>query len=252
MMKKILSLLLMLSLCALAVPAAAETADLTGTWYISTAHEGETEVQVVDSDAIVLTVNEDGTFVLAANAVGAEATGTWALDGDQLVLTNTDDGQTTEFTVTDDGLTFQMNTSTLVMSRTPQEPVALPAAVPADDAAAFNGTWVPHAQVVMGLYSVLSEEEAAASGALQIEDGTINLLGYTEEGTPYVGATYETAFADGALTYTDDTFFSTVTTIPLREDGTLFYHSVISMEEASMETLLIYAPAEAAEEVPAA
>ena len=62
-MKKVISVLLALALSLMMLPAFAEGADYTGTWYIQRGVSGEETLDVVDPEGITLELREDGTFV---------------------------------------------------------------------------------------------------------------------------------------------------------------------------------------------
>ena len=84
-MKKLLcALLAIVLLCAC---AAAETADVTGTWYLN---EIQTSVMTLNPAMLgmelVLTLNPDGTAVTTSTA-SAEQTGAWEMDGETVNVT---------------------------------------------------------------------------------------------------------------------------------------------------------------------
>ena len=239
-MKKFVSMLLALALCCMLVPGVAENASPTGTWYISGAQSEDADIRVIDPKAIVLTVNGDGTFSLNVREYGAEQKGTWSVAESVLTLA-VDQGDPSYFRIDGDELVYEMGATSVRLSRTPGEPEPLAAQVPAESAAAFNGTWVPHAQMVMGLYSPLSAETAAASGKLSIQDGKVETILPGDDGKPYVLSSNMAAFTDGSLTF-EETSFGTKSTLSLLDDGTLEYRAAISMGEVTVDMVYFYIP----------
>ena len=85
-MKKLISVFLALTLCCALIPAVAEEASLAGTWYISRAQADGMDIRVIDPEAMVLTVSEDGTFTLTVSSFGVTQTGTWKVEDAALKL----------------------------------------------------------------------------------------------------------------------------------------------------------------------
>ncbi len=239
-MKKILAMMLALVLCCALIPVTAESADLIGTWYISHAQAGDAEIQVVDPEAIVLTVNEDGSFSMASGSFGSVQAGTWAVADDAISLTANE--STTEFRISGDELVYEMGTTSVYLSRTPAAPVPLPVPVIANSADDFAGTWVPCAQIMMGLYMSLNADQVAAAGKLLIEGETVTLLMDDGSGEMIQASQYQLSFADGNLSGEENSIFPTSITISLLEDGTLCYHAVVNMGGMEMETISLYIP----------
>lgn len=245
-MKKLLAVILSLALCCLLLPAVAEEASLAGTWHILSASAEGTEIQVVDPEAISVTVNEDGTFELTA--MGTTQSGNWTVE-DSVITMAVDEENVTAFTIDGDELAFDMGNGTIArLTREAVEPAAFPAAVAAESADAFDGLWLPYGQMMYGLYAPMSAEQAAAYGRLQFEGGKVTVLYDDGNGGSIETGSYDAAFADGSLTFEDNSFVATVMTVTLLEDGSLKYTSVMSTGDAPIEMSFIYVRAADAEE----
>ena len=246
-MKKLISLFLALILCCALVPAGAEDVSVTGTWYMAEAKAEGVEIQVIDPEAITLTINEDGTFLLTAATYGASQEGTWTVADSVLSLKAQD--QTTDLQISGDSLDINMGTTVVSLSRTPAEAVSFPAPVAAESADAFNGIWIPCAQVTSGMYAKMSEESIAQYGKISIEDGKVSVLYDSGSGEYVTAVTYETTFADGTLTGEDSSTIPTRMSLFLLEDGSLCFETIMSFGEgASVGMSVIYLPEAAAEE----
>ena len=244
-MKKLISVILSLVLCSLLIPAVAENASLAGVWYVTRAEVSGAEVQVVDPDAIKLTVSEDGTFTMATGNYGQIQSGTWALEGSVLSLTVGE--ETIAFGISGDELVMDMNGAVVYLSRTLSESVALPIIFLADSLEAFDGTWIPAAQISSGLYMPISAETAAGS-KLVIENGRISVLYDDGTGQFVESGVYEGAYEDGIMNAEDNSFMPTKISVSLREDGSLFFDSAIMMgEDVAMEMTIVYVREGAAE-----
>lgn len=237
-MKKLISVFLALALCCAMLPAFAEEGAPVGTWYISGAEADGIAVQVVDPNALTVTVNEDGTFTLAASGLGVEQKGSWSVADGKITL-KIDEENSTEFRIDGDRLVYNMGATIVYLSRTPAEPAAIAEAVPAESAEAFDGTWTPCAQLMMGLYSPLKPETAAAAGSIVIGGGKMNSVYKDDAGNPYVASSTDVTFADGSLTF-EDTTFGTKGTLSLLKDGTLRYSAVTTLGETNFEAVYFY------------
>ena len=237
-MKKLVSLILCLALCCLLIPAVAEDASPVGTWYMTRAEKDGIEIKVTDNEGITLVVNEDKTFTMTVKGLGDPASGTWTFADGKLTMTV--DGESTEFTLNNGELLYDMEGTSVYLSQTPAEPFALSPAAPAESVDAFDGDWTPYAEVAYGMYGVLPPDSVDSAGSLKIEGGKITVL----YGTTEAGA-YDTVFQDGSLYAEDNTYFPTNMTATLLEDGTLYYNTVMQLGEGqTMEMALICVRAE--------
>ena len=201
-MKKILVaiLALVLALSMLCV-ASAETAGITGTWY------GDMYGMVA-----TLTINEDGTYSL--EIMGDAAPGEWVLEGDQLYM---DKGLETEAVFTYDAAAQTLDWDGMVFGREAIEQWA-PAAARADAAIEeFAGEWV--AERVDAFGAVLPVADAGIEAKLSIEGAHVVLTMFFMEEEVEEG---DAAFADGALTLTQEHNGETLTyVVSALEDGML-------------------------------
>ena len=244
-MKKMISMVLALALCLMLVPAVAEEASVVGTWYLSRAESSQAAIDVVDPEGIVFIFAEDGTCALNIKAYGATQEGTWKQEGSSVTITIQDQPQT--FELKDGELVYAMGNETAYLSRTPGEAVAIPAAIQAESAEAFNGQYTVVGQLTMGLYAHIPEEMAAAMGVLSIENGKASVL---MDGTAMQET--EFAFENGVLTAEDNSVLPIKSVLTLMENGNLCFTTIIEQGGMSVEMSYIYAPDEAAEEAPAA
>ena len=249
-MKKLISLFLALTLCCMLIPAVSEDVSVDGTWYIAGAKSEGAEFQVVDPEAITLTINKDGTFLLNTSSSGMSQEGTWTVADSVLSLTAED--QTTEVQINGNMLEIETGNTMVQLSQTPAEPYQLPVPVVSETADAFNGTWIPCAQISSGLYSAMSGETIAQYGKISIDSGKVSVLSDSGNGEYVTAATYEMTFADGILSGEDSSTIPTELSLLLLEDGSLYFETIVKFsEDVSMMIGVIYIP-EADAEVPAA
>jgi len=244
-MKKLISLILALCMAMMLVSAVAETAtdSLAGTWYISRGQVNGTDVQVVSNDAICVTLNDDKTFTISSMGITGE--GTWAETENGITMT-AEDGSAQEFQIADGEMVYDVGNAVIYLSRTPADPAVLPAAVAAESAEAFFGTWVPVAQLASGLLVELSEEEAAMLGKVRIEEGKLNTLYDDGQGGVNVLGSNDYTFEDGVLTAEDNTTIPTKLKVSLLENGSLYYEASMQLAEDYFYTMtVIYDPAAA-------
>ena len=121
-MKKLFSLILVLSMAVMLVPALAESADVTGEWTAD--YSGYT---------VVLTLNADASFSMEVAGMGG-ANGTWTLEGEALSLTA--QGQTMVYEVKDGKITASQGGETMEFTRAgAEEAVPAAEAAPAEETA---------------------------------------------------------------------------------------------------------------------
>lgn len=245
-MKKLIAVILSLALFCLLIPAVAEEASPAGTWYLKAASKDGADIQVVDPEGIVVKVNEDGTFAIIVG--GVTRNGTWTREDASVFTMALAEDDKTEFTLDGEELVFELTGSIVRMSRTPGEKPEGPAAVAAESADAFEGTWVPFAQLEYGLYAELSEEEKAGHATVQIGDGKVRSLFSNGEGGFSELAAYEASVADGKLTFEDSAFIPFKAVLTLLDDGTLLYETTMDMGGAEMTIGYIFVKEAAAEE----
>lgn len=252
-MKKLISVILALALCCMLIPAVAEDVSLTGTWYISHAESNGTPLQIVDPEAITVTFAENNECTMAVPSFNLTQTGSWALDGDKVVITmpSEEDGEesSTDFQIVGEELIYDLNGNSVYLSRTPAEPMALPAVVPAESVDAFSGTWLPKAQMSTGLYGELTAEQLAGVAVVSIDGEKIHSLFDAGDGKLTEIGAYEFTFEDGVLKAEDNVLFPSKLTVSLLEDGTLQYRTIMQMTESFvMEIDYFYVREDAAAE----
>ena len=236
-MKKLVSLLLALCLAAMMIPAFAEE-DLTGVWYGNMMGMG-----------VTITLNEDGTFEMAAGG-NVMASGTWKVEDGKLLLDV--EGDTEEFEINDG--TLYNAASDMTLSRNPEDaPAAIEVAEVKPDAAAeeFYGDWVCLAVEVQGMrldaaaYAEKAEDElpgltVSADAVSFTGDGMITML--------FSMVTLNPVYADGAIVASPAVEDMPISVrFEMLQDGNL----KATLESSSDPMILYYAPA-AAEEAPAA
>lgn len=249
-MKQLIAVILSLALFCLLIPAVAEEASPAGTWYLKAASKDGADIQVVDPEGIVVKVNEDGTFAIIVG--GVTRNGTWTREDSSVFTMALAEDDKTEFTLDGEELVFELTGTIVRMSRTPGEKPEGPAAVAAESADAFEGTWIPFAQLEYGLYAELSEEGKAGYATVQIGDGKVRSLFSNGEGGFSELAAYEASVADGKLTFEDSAFIPFKAVLTLLDDGTLLYETTMFSDDGESVTIGLIYVREAAAEEPAA
>ena len=128
-MKKLISLVLVLCMACMLVPAMADD-DISGEWYGS-----------MMGQPMTLSLNADGNYTMSL-AEQQMSAGTWILDGSVLTMHDTEGDYDTVMVYRDSTLNFDEMGITMT-----QNPESLPAAIEvaaekaADSAEAFFGTW---------------------------------------------------------------------------------------------------------------
>ena len=151
-MKKLISLILILCMACMLIPAMAEE-DVTGVWYLVEVTSQGISVNPADMGMVsTVTLNPDGTLTAVMEMMGQkqEETGTWSLEGD--VLTISEEDTTISATVADGKFALASDQQSMIYSR--EEPVVSdkPAVVPAESEEAFLGSWTIAAMDMMGMY----------------------------------------------------------------------------------------------------
>ena len=230
-MKKLISLIMILCMACMLIPAMAEE-DLTGEWYASYA-----------GMAMTMTVNADGTVSMTIPGMEEAAPGTWTLDGDQITITVND--SPASGTVTEEGIALSEGGMELLFTREPVESITM-ADVKADAAAEdFYGEYTC---AYIGSGAMIMDSSAmGVTFVLKIDDGVFEITG--EEDDIYamlfsmVGLTG--TYEDGKMIVTSTMEGSNANgTIELLEDGMIKF--TLDMDGDAMDMYL--APAEAAEE----
>ncbi len=178
----------------------AAEADLFGEWYLSSMQQGE---EVYDASILAMmgmtatmTLNEDGTAVVAMGEEGTE--GTWTMENGEGTITLVEDGEPTDsaMSLVDGQIVISADedmTMTFGREMPEAETVEVGAVVENPELADFNGTWNGNTAFFFGMtlpLNMLGEEFT-----LTIEDGTIQ---YHHVGTSYEAGEEETEEAEEA------------------------------------------------------
>jgi hypothetical protein len=260
-MKKLISLILILCMACMLVPAMAED-DILGDWYLTEVTVEGMTINPVDMGMNMTYTFKDGGVLEVTGEMMGETntqTGTWSLDGSTLTMTAQEQDQAATFA--DGKITIEMDGQTGILTR--EVPAASEKAktVAADSEEAFFGNWTMTGMDMMGMYV---EKDGLASFGLTgydvtmtIEAGKATCFTISSEGQEAVPSEMATEFKDGKLIATFDIDEETAKaaetigvslpascTIELLEDGRLLY----STEVMGMAMGVYMAPAAAAEQ----
>ena len=188
-MKKLISLMLILCMACMLVPAMAE-GDAAGIWYAD-----------YYGTVMILTLGEDGTssMTVSGNQMG---TGTWAENDGKIEITMTDmtgEASTQVTTLADGVLTLADDGMSVDFT---QEPIGtwMPAAVNPEAAAEdFDGEWVI---TKVSMMNMTLDAESAGMGdmGVKIENSAISFTGSAESVTFFLGTDpVQLNYEDGAL-----------------------------------------------------
>ena len=185
-MKKLISLILVLCMACMLIPAVAEES-VTGEWYASMA--GVT---------MILTLAEDGSAEFSMPAAETTSSGTWVLDGEKITITI--DGSPAEGTVTDGTITLAEGEASMVFTREKPEEIHLAEVNPAAAAEAFEGNW----DIVYVGYSGMIVDASASNEALPglvVENGAMKFTGESSMSQAFGTNLLPLTYADGALSF---------------------------------------------------
>lgn len=187
-MKKLAALLLALLLC-LGV-AVAETANLTGVWYLNEMADDEMTLHpgTMGLD-MTLTLNADSTASM--NVVGKTDVGTWLVNDLDVVVTIQGDPQT--FTYVDGNLVAVMDGTTMTFGREKVEMPSVELGEAKTDAtmADYNGKWNATMVDFLGMQMPVADmgfamEITIADGKAIMKEGTADGSEMADEGTATV------------------------------------------------------------------
>ena len=213
-MKKLISLLLVLCMACMLIPAMAEDS-AAGTWYLTEAIDDGVSV---NPSAIgmswTITLSDDGTAasVSITSDEKEEYTGTWTQDG--ATVTVTIDGSDAPFTFTDGKLVLDMgdNSQLLFAQEAPGEAaaagtgtapsvgVAVAEVNPEAAVEDFNGVWAPKYAGVNGMVIDASLVGQEMPGVV-LKDGALVFTGDSSITTAFRSKTLALEYADGALSF---------------------------------------------------
>ena len=238
-MKKLISLILILCMACMLVPAMAE--DAAGIWYaVEMTSEGLTIKPAEVGMSMTLELKEDGTAEMVMEMAGQKDTdaGTWSVEGDTLSMTFKE--ATLTATIADGKFAMEQDGANITFSKEAPE-VATASPVAAESEADFLGNWTLAAADVMGMHVTADLMSAFGIGSVEIsllvEEGKATLSSNQSESAGVM----TTAFQDGKLILTAGDV-----TIPVEkmDDGTI----ALPFSIESLEVTIYLAPAAAAEE----
>lgn len=215
-MKKLIPLVLALCMACMLIPAMADE-DITGEWY-----------GAMMGQPITMTFNADGTVGMFISGEQISS-GTWALEGTTVTITDEDD--TTVMELQDGNLVYAE--ADVTMSR---DPANLPAAIElapvkaAASAEEFYGVWTCKYVENEG---VVFDPTAVGTGetfpSLKLAEGTVEFVGASEDdamAVMYNLLSLTASFADGKLTLTSALSPDTTCIAEMLEDGMLKFTMV--------------------------
>lgn len=170
MKKNLVAIVLALMLVFACACVHAEDVDLTGVWTLNAIVSGEMSLSpAMMSLTMTMTINADGTAVLAQNE--EETQTTWTQEGNTLTV----DGQA--YTYVDDMLTISQETmgATLQFVRAGAEAdVAAVTVVAVEDINAFNGVWAMTKIEMMGME--FSSDMLGYGMAIEVGNGVAAMI----------------------------------------------------------------------------
>ena len=209
-MKKLLSLVLVLCMACMLIPAMAEES-AAGTWYLVEMTQNGVVINPAEMGMNwTITLNEDGTASNSMTMMGEtqEKEGTWTQEGETVTITIDDQPQA--FTLTDGNLIPADESMPAVFSKEAPAVAEKPAPVAAESEDAFVGEWDMTAIDMMGMYMTKDLLEAAGTGLdgfsvkLSIQPGRVTAVSKSSADAEEQTVTYESTFEDGKLTFKID------------------------------------------------
>lgn len=244
-MKKLLSLVLILCMACMLIPAMADE-DISGEWYGSLMGMG-----------VTITLNADTSYAISMSGNVAEE-GTWKVEEGKLITVPANGNPETTFEIQEAALYANMDGMELTLTRDPANaPAAVEIAEAKTDATAeeYYGTWACSAIEVDGMTLDAATYTSVAGSSLpqlKISEGKVEFIGEDMISSMLNMFTLAPVYADGAinttasLTLGDQSMAMTVQ-LQMLQDGQI--KAVLSSNDSPMT--LYFAPA-AAEEEPAA
>lgn len=185
-MKKLISLILVLCMACMLIPAVAEE-DLTGEWYATMA-----------GVEMVLNLAEDGSATFSMPALGNTSSGIWTRDGDKITITIED--SPAEAVYADGTITLGEGEASMVFTREKVEGIKLAEVNPAAAAEDFEGSW-SIAYVGYGEMVVDASVSTEPLPGLVVENGAMKFTGESSMSQVFGENPLQLAYADGALSF---------------------------------------------------
>ena len=191
-MKKLVSLILILCMACMLIPAVAEE-DITGEWY------GD-----LYGMEITLTMNADNTAKMSLPGMGDVADYSWVESNGLLILTESVDGTKMEGKLMNGELTINDGDEDIVFTREHVEGIQVAEVNPDAAAEDFEGTWAISSVRAEEIHARAEDMDMGDIGVV-IKDGKLEFTGNAEDMTFFLGEeaipmTYE----NGALGYSID------------------------------------------------
>lgn len=183
-MKKLISLVLVLCMACMLIPAMAEDS-LAGEWYYS-----------ASGVTMTLTLAEDGSASFLMPGAETASTGSWTLDGEKITVTI--DDSPVDGTYADGQITLGDENMSMVFTREKPEEIKLAEVNPAAAAEDFEGTW----NIVYIGYGTMVIDASASTEPLPglvVENGAMKFTGESSMATVFGTNALPLTYADGAL-----------------------------------------------------
>ncbi|MBR2854872.1 MAG: hypothetical protein IKE81_11155 [Clostridia bacterium] len=232
-MKKLISLILILCMACMLIPAMADT-DVTGTWYAS-----------MMGIPMTMTLNADGTGTMISPVQGGEAPAAWTMEGDKITITVNDSPATG--TVTADAITLEESGMEIVFTRDAVEAITVGEIKAAESVDAFLGKWAVKYMETDGLIMDINALGSVMPD-VTIADGAITFVGSSEDDMfaamyNLLGLVY--TFEDGKLAITSSVDGANATgSFELLDDGMIR----MTLDSEGNTLIFYYAPADTAEQ----
>ena len=183
-MKKLFSLVLVLCMACMMIPAVAEDS-IAGEWYAS-----------LGGMTMALNLAEDGTAEMTMPGSENAAAGSWVLDGEKITITIED--SPAEGTYADGTITLGDEDMTMVFTREMPKAIEIAAVNTAAAAEDFEGTWEI---VYVGYDGTVVDASAAGEQlpGLVVENGAMKFTGDSSLAKVFGTNALPMTFADGAL-----------------------------------------------------
>lgn len=243
-MKKLVSILLVLSLGAMLVPAAAEE-EIVGRWYLNRAEtQGVNMVVISDEMNMTLDFRADGTGTSRNSLPGEESVETeitWSYEDGVVVMTNLSDGSVSRMPVENGEMCMDYQDVRMYLGRNPHMVYEQPAAVKAESIGQFYGSWYPAAAFISGMMAMtgdsLPREQIAT---LRIGADAITETSAEGDVTAYQNPVLDSETGMLVATLPVEGYEATVF-MALLEDGTLLLVAFLNVSGTDMEiTRIIY------------
>ena len=246
-MRKLISLLLVLCMACMLVPAVADEA-FTGDWYLKTMIMGETEYDAAAMGYnISMSINEDGTMTMISPTSPDPIPGTWTLEGDQITVTVEEEPASGP--VTAESITLASKEYTMIFTREAPAAIVLADVKAAGAAEDFYGSYLCKYVEMEG--SLMDISTMGYATGLTVSADGLEILPTNDDDmmafTLGIMAMSPAGFEDGALKLTSGTNPEGMDSkLELLEDG-MIRLSVVKIEDNDA-MVFYFLPAVAAEE----